>query len=82
MVTGHSLIGSNQTAKPAQHCAGKTCFIHPTPKRDTATESYTQRHLHTHLRHNTIGHRDRVTTDLKEYFESELTYRRAKDSYM
>jgi hypothetical protein len=33
------------------------------------------------LRHNTIGHCDRVTTDLKEYFELELAYRRAKDSY-
>jgi hypothetical protein len=37
--------------------------------------------LDTHLRHSTIGHRDRVMTDLKEYFESELAYRRAKDSY-
>jgi hypothetical protein len=35
----------------------------------------------THLRHNTIGHHDRVTIDLTEYFESELAYRRAKDSY-
>jgi len=29
-VTGHSLTGSNQIAKPAQYRAGKTCFIHPT----------------------------------------------------
>ena len=29
-VTGHGLTGSNQTAKPAQYRAGKTCFIHPT----------------------------------------------------
>ena len=36
---------------------------------------------HSHLRHSTIGHCDRVTTDLKEYFESEVAYRRAKDSY-
>lgn len=27
---GHSFTGSNQTAKPAQHRAGKTCFVHPT----------------------------------------------------
>jgi uncharacterized membrane protein YccC len=30
MVTGHSLAGSNQIAKPAQYRAGKTCFIYPT----------------------------------------------------
>jgi hypothetical protein len=48
-VTGHSLTGSNQTAKPAQHRAGKTCFIHPT-----------YRHTHrrfTHLARSTGIHR-------------------------
>jgi hypothetical protein len=35
-----------------------------------------------HLRHSTIGHHDRVTTDPKKYFELGLAYRRAKDSYM
>ena len=29
-VTGHGLTGPNQTAKPAQHRAGKACFSHPT----------------------------------------------------
>ena len=27
-VTGHSLTRLNQTAKSAQHCTGRTCFIH------------------------------------------------------
>lgn len=31
-LTGHSLTGSNQAAKPAQHRTGKTCFILPTYK--------------------------------------------------
>jgi hypothetical protein len=49
--------------------------------KSTATCRLEFQMVNKHLRHSTIGHHDRIMTDLKAYFESELAYRRAKDSY-